>query len=104
MNSRNHYAFGAIGDFLFRRVAGIAPLDPGFARVRVAPLMDARLGNGGASYRSVRGLIRTDWTVKSGAFRLDVELPAGVSGEVALPGGRKAVARPGLNRFSGRVA
>ncbi|MBF9149778.1 alpha-L-rhamnosidase [Novosphingobium jiangmenense] len=103
MNSRNHYAFGAIGDFLFRRIAGIAPATPGFGRVRIAPIMSPVLGSGGATYQSVRGTIRTDWTARDGRFRLDVELPAGVEGEVILPGGRQARAGSGPNRYSGRL-
>ncbi|MDE2436314.1 MAG: family 78 glycoside hydrolase catalytic domain, partial [Sphingomonadales bacterium] len=108
MNSRNHYAFGAIGSFLFRRVAGIEALEPGFTRIRVAPLIDARLGSGGATYRSASGPIRTDWSVKNGHYRLDVEVPAAVAAEVHLPqsnGTRHIVkARPGLNRFTGALA
>lgn len=103
MNSHNHYAFGAIGDFLFRRVAGIAAASPGFGRVRIAPIMSPALGRGGATYRSVRGTIRTAWTAKDGQFRLDVDLPGGVDGEVVLPGGRKARAVAGPNRFSGKL-
>lgn len=103
MNSRNHYAFGAIGDFLFRRIAGIAPATPGFGKVRIAPIMSEVLGTGGATYHSVRGTIRTDWTAKGGRFRLDVELPGGVEGEVVLPGGRKASSVAGPNRFSGKL-
>lgn len=103
MNSHNHYAFGAIGDFLFRRIAGIAPALPGFAKVRIAPIMSPVLGTACATYQSVRGMIRTDWTAKDGQFRLDVELPGGVEGDVILPGGRKARATAGLNRFSGRL-
>ena len=108
MNSRNHYAFGAIGAFLFRRIAGIEAAEPGFAKVRLAPLIDPRLGSGGATYRSAKGTIRTDWTAANGRYRLDVELPPGVSGtvEVAPPGAKQltAVAKPGLNRFSGSLA
>lgn len=103
MNSHNHYAFGAIGDFLFRRIAGIAPATPGFGRVHIAPIMSPVLGSGGATYQSKRGTIRTDWTAKDGGFRLDVELPVGVEGEVILPGGRKARAVAGPNRFSGKL-
>lgn len=103
MNSRNHYAFGAIGDFLFRKIAGIAPATPGFGKVRIAPIMSPKLGQGGATYASVRGTIRTDWTAGNNKFRLDVELPAGIDGEVILPGGRTARAVPGPNRFSGRL-
>lgn len=107
MNSRNHYAFGAIGSFLFRRIAGIDPVAPGFAHLRVAPVMDARLGSGGATYHSVRGTIRTDWTAKDGRFQLDLELPTAIDAKVHLPAGnghvRIVTAKPGLNRFSGRV-
>ena len=103
MNSRNHYAFGAIGDFLFRRIAGIAPATPGFGKVRIAPIMAPALGRGGATYQSVRGPIRTAWTARGGQFRLDVDLPAGVEGEVFLPGGRSARAVAGPNRFSGKL-
>lgn len=85
MNSYNHYAFGAIGDFLFRRVAGVDAAAPGFSKVRVAPVVDARLGFGGADYASASGLIRTDWKIEGDRLRLDVELPAGVSAEVVLP-------------------
>jgi len=91
MNSFNHYAFGAITDFLFRRIAGIAPLEPGFAKVQVAPVCDRRLGHGGADYRSISGMIRTDWRYSAGRLMLDVELPPGVSGEVIVPGAREAI-------------
>jgi alpha-L-rhamnosidase len=101
MNSYNHYAFGAIGAFLFRRIAGIAAVDPGFRRVRIEPIMDARLGSAGATYLSTSGLIRTDWQVDRGRYRLDVEIPANVDAEVLLPGGRRVEARHGLNRYSG---
>lgn len=104
MNSRNHYGLGAIGDFLFRRVAGIEPLDPGFSRVRIAPIIDPRLGHAGATYHSVSGLIRTDWTVQGQRWQLDVEVPAGVSAEVVLPGRRRVHARGGANRYSGMLA
>lgn len=103
MNSRNHYAFGAIGGFLFRRIAGIAPATPGFTQVAIAPILDARLKSAGATYRSASGPIRTDWAVSGSTFRLDVELPAGVRGEVTLPQGKAAKANPGLNRFTGKL-
>jgi alpha-L-rhamnosidase len=88
MNSFNHYAFGAITDFLFRRIAGIAPLDPGFRRVRIAPICDRRLGHGGADYASIAGLIKTDWRYEGETLMLSVELPPNVEGEVILPGAR----------------
>lgn len=103
MNSLNHYAFGAIGAFLFRRIAGIAPAEPGFTSVEIAPIIDRRLGTAGATYQSVSGTIRTDWKVTGDSYHLDVELPAGVGGTVKLPGGKRAAAKAGRNRFSGEL-
>lgn len=91
MNSFNHYAFGAITDFLFRRIAGIAPLEPGFRRVRIAPIFDRRLGYGGADYVSVAGLIKTDWRYEGDLLMLSVALPPNVEGEVLLPGARRQI-------------
>jgi alpha-L-rhamnosidase len=96
MNSRNHYAFGAITDFLFRRIAGIAPLDPGFRRVKIAPIFDRRLGHAGADYDSIAGRIQTDWRHEGSSLTLDVTIPANVQAEVALPAPR------GRIRMNGR--
>ncbi len=85
MNSYNHYAFGAIGSFLFRRVAGIDAVEPGFRRVRIAPIFDRRLRHSGADYQSSAGLIRTDWAYDGGRVRLDVMLPPNVTGDIVLP-------------------
>jgi alpha-L-rhamnosidase len=86
MNSRNHYAFGAIGGFLFRRIAGIEAAEPGFRRVRIAPIVDPRLKSGGATYRSIAGTITTDWRVRGPAAELTIELPSNVRGELVVPG------------------
>jgi len=93
MNSFNHYAFGAITDFLFRRIAGIAPLEPGFRRVRIAPICDRRLGYGGADYVSVAGVIKSDWRFGDDGLTLTVELPPNVRGEVILPGAMHKIRR-----------
>lgn len=101
MNSRNHYALGAIGDFLFRRVGGIRPIEPGFSRVVIEPAIDARLGHGGATYASVSGTIRTDWQVNGRRWAIDIDLPHAIAAEAVLPGGRRTPVRAGANRFSG---
>lgn len=105
MNSFNHYAFGAISDFLFRRIAGIAAREPGFRRVRVAPIVDRRLGGAGADYRSVSGDIRVDWGISGDHVHVEIMLPSSVSGEFLVPpgtrlrcvDGRRATDRQGLS-------
>lgn len=85
MNSFNHYALGAVCGFLYRRVAGIEPITPGFGVFRVAPLIDPRLPSAGASVDSARGRIETQWRVAGDQAVLKVRVPANSRAEVVLP-------------------
>ncbi len=86
MNSYNHYAYGAVVGFLYRRMAGIAPLSPGFEQIAIQPLDDPRLAHGGGTYHSVKGPIVTAWRRSAkGRFDLDLELPPNVTAQVRLP-------------------
>jgi alpha-L-rhamnosidase len=87
MNSFNHYAFGAVGDWLFRVVGGIDtdPDHPGFARVVVRPRPGGGLTHARATYRSIRGEIVSDWRIEGEELVLAVELPANTRGTVILP-------------------
>lgn len=86
MNSLNHYAYGAIGEWLFRRVAGIDgdPEAPGFARVLFRPLPDRRLGWARATYRSCRGPVSAGWEVVGGRTIYRIALPPNTGGRVQL--------------------
>jgi len=93
MNSFNHYAFGAVGDALYRHVAGISPLLPGYARVLIAPTLTPGLDHASATYDSVAGTIRSAWRVEPvasadpGQRRLafDITIPANITAEIRLP-------------------
>jgi alpha-L-rhamnosidase len=91
MNSFNHYALGAVCGFLYRRVAGIDPIEPGFAKFRVAPVLDHRVAQFGGRVDSVRGRIETRWTYRAGRAVLDLTVPPNSSAEVLIPGGRRQV-------------
>jgi alpha-L-rhamnosidase len=87
MNSYNHYAFGAVVGFMYRRLAGIAEAAPGFRRIAVDPIFDRRIGRVRARYDSCLGPISTDVRGDShGLSRLGLELPANSVAEVRLPG------------------
>lgn len=62
MNSYNHYAYGAVGDWIYRYAAGVdaSPLDAGFHTVVLHPVFDARLGNVSFEYESAYGTIHSD--------------------------------------------
>ncbi len=100
MNSFNHYALGGVCGFLFRRIAGIDPMMPGFARFRVRPLLDSRVKRGGASFRSPMGLISSDWEQTEGGFRLDLTVPPNAVAEVHLPAEPGQMVREGIVALS----
>lgn len=88
MNSFNHYAYGAIGDWLYRVVAGldIDETQPGFKRVRIAPhLGQGRLTHASASHRSLYGPVRSAWTVADGRVTISVQIPPNCTADVYLP-------------------
>ena len=98
MNSFNHYALGAVCGFLYRRVGGIEPVEPGFARFRVAPVFDARVPGISTKLVSVRGLIETRWAYQSSAVTLELTVPTNSRADVVLPDGPRTVG-PGHHRF-----
>jgi alpha-L-rhamnosidase len=89
MNSYNHYAYGAVGEWLYREVAGIGqrPDGVGFKRIVIRPRPDARLSQARGEYECVYGKIVSEWRrVDKGAMELDVRIPANTSARVYLPG------------------
>lgn len=86
MNSYNHYAFGAVVGFMYRRLAGIAPAEPGFRRLDVRPLYDPRIGTVRARYDSCLGRIASQVSGDAqGLTRLALEIPAGSAARIELP-------------------
>ena len=82
MNSYNHYAYGAVADWLYRYAAGVdtTPLDAGFHTVVLHPAFDARLGSVHFSYPSSYGIITSDWIVSGSTASWKLTLPANTSG------------------------
>ena len=86
MNSYNHYAFGAVVGFMYRRLAGIAPAEPGFRRIDVNPIFSQRIGPVRARYDSCMGAIATQVSGDVlGMSRLKVEIPANSIANIHLP-------------------
>ena len=102
MNSYNHYAFGAVVGFMYRRLAGIEPVAPGFRRIDIRPLYDERIGPVTARYDSCVGRISTSVSGDAhGLTRLEVEIPPNCAAHVHLPG-RAQSWREGRRALEGR--
>lgn len=108
MNSFNHYAFGAVGQWLFSTVAGIdtGPQQPGFRHIIIRPQPGGDLTWARATYESIRGKIASDWKREGGRLTLNVTVPANTAATIYVPAstvnavtesGRPADAAPGLH-------
>jgi alpha-L-rhamnosidase len=86
MTSFNHYALGAVADWMHRVIGGVAPLTPGYARVLVAPQPGGGLTEAETTLATRHGHIKVHWILADGQLTVNVELPAGVEGTLRLPG------------------
>ena len=86
MNSYNHYAYGAVADWIDRFAAGVdaSPMDAGFHTVVLHPVFDPRLGSIAFDYNSTYGPIHSDWTVKGSTAEWHLTLPANTTGWLQL--------------------
>lgn len=87
MNSRNHFAFGTVGEWLQRYLAGIDldPAAPGYRRIVLRPRPTAGISHAHGEYDSIRGKIVSEWTHDSHGFELRVEVPANTTALVYIP-------------------
>ena len=88
MNSFNHYAYGAVCEWIWETVAGIAsdPSCPGFRHIVMKPVPDKRLGSVKAEYASAVGLIKSAWQYEGDTCVWTFSIPEGASATVTLPG------------------
>lgn len=85
MTSFNHYALGAVADWLHRTVAGLAPATPGYRELVVQPRPYADLTAASAAHLTPYGEARVAWERTDGTFRLDVTVPVGATASIHLP-------------------
>jgi len=104
MNSFNHYAFGAVGDWMYQNIGGIDvdPARPGYRRSRIAPRPGAGLTSASASLETAYGMLKSAWRLEGRRFVLDVAVPANTSAEVTLWDARVADVREGGVPLDGR--
>ena len=86
MTSFNHYALGAVADWIHRTVGGIAPLEPGYATVLIAPQPGGGLTWARASLETAHGLVEVHWRQTGEDLAVEVAVPAGTTGVLRLPG------------------
>ncbi len=102
MNSFNHYAYGAVFDWIFGVAAGIKPCGeaPGYEKITITPHPDKCLGYADASIESRHGSIRSHWYYKEDKVYYEFEIPCGVSAKITLPSGYETEVTGGIYHFA----
>lgn len=88
MTSFNHYAYGAIGDWMYRTIGGIDTEEfdgAGYKQIVIKPEMGGNLTYAKTSLESPYGKVSTDWTVNSTGFTLNIVVPVNATATVILP-------------------
>ena len=104
MNSFNHYAYGAVGDWLYQVVAGITPLKPGFKQISIAPQYGGTLTSVEAKLNTPYGLVSSGWELKGDEFFLKTTIPPNTTAQIRLPDGKTHTVGSGEHSYVCNVA
>ena len=85
MTSLNHYALGAVADWMHRVVGGLSALEPGYERILVAPQPGGGLTSARVWNDTDRGRAEVAWRIEDGSVTVDVVVPSGSTARVELP-------------------
>ena len=99
MNSYNHYAYGAVFDWIFGKAAGIQIEKPAYEEVKIAPIPDERLGHLTASIETRFGKLLSHWEYRGERVLYRFEIPAGITAKISLPDGREETVFEGTYMF-----
>jgi alpha-L-rhamnosidase len=86
--SFNHYAFGCVADWIYRKIGGVVRTDTAYRRFVIQPQPDERLTWAKRSYRSPQGEIVCEWKRENGKFHLHIKIPCNSEATVILPDGQ----------------
>jgi alpha-L-rhamnosidase len=86
MTSFNHYAFGAVADWLHRTVAGLAPMAPGYRRIAISPRPGGGLTHASARHRTPYGIAESGWRILDGTLHVHATIPPNTTALVDLHG------------------
>ena len=87
MNSFNHYAYGAIGDWMYRTITGLDIADggEGYKKIKIQPHPGGQLSYANADLETGYGKLSVHWKIVDGKFLLNAEIPANTTAEIYIP-------------------
>ncbi len=87
MNSFNHYAYGAVGEWMYRTLAGVSAAEPGYKKILIAPVPGAGITSASLRLETPYGEVASSWRSTPDGFTLDVTVPANTTATVRIPAG-----------------
>jgi alpha-L-rhamnosidase len=102
MNSFNHYAYGAIGDWMYRIMAGLSEDEPGYKKIKIMPHIGGGITFAKADLQTYYGKASSDWQIQNNQFFLTVEIPANTSANIYIPAKYENTITEGGKKLSGR--
>jgi alpha-L-rhamnosidase len=101
MNSYNHYAYGAVGDWMYSTIAGIDidPKKPGYKHIIIRPTPGGGLTHARGKLRSMYGVIESAWHLEGSKFHLTVQIPPNTTATVHMPGAETIEIGAGHHEF-----
>jgi len=87
MNSFNHYAYGAVGEWIYSVVGGIRSLKPGFREVLIAPEPGEGISSARTQLESSAGRIACEWQLEGDTLRIETDIPKKAKARIQLPSG-----------------
>ena len=87
MNSYNHYSYGAIGDWMYRKMVGIDTYEDGvgYKHIKIQPHIGGGFTNASASLKTYYGTVSNSWKIDSDKIAMDVEIPANTTSSIYIP-------------------
>jgi alpha-L-rhamnosidase len=103
MNSFNHYAYGAVGDWIYRVMAGVEidEARPGYAHTLIQPRPGGKITSALAAHDTLHGRVSSAWTLEGDRFELAASVPPNTSATVRLPRARLAEVTEGGRPLQG---
>ncbi|GAB3014040.1 alpha-L-rhamnosidase [Niabella terrae] len=87
MNSFNHYAYGAIGDWMYRKMVGIDTYEDGvgYKHIRIQPHIGGGFKNASAALKTYYGTVSNSWLIDNNVLQMEVEIPANTRATIYIP-------------------
>ncbi len=98
--SYNHYAFGCVGDFMYRVIAGINAAESGYKKIAIKPEFDSRIASARGTLATIYGKVISSWSIEGHLVTVNVTIPANTTADIYLPGARV----PGVTENGAEIA